>query len=341
MRPFRRQKGQADLRRLYVPFVLLCGLVLPMDLRGNNCRGGPLWPPVARTMRRSEKRAATEGRPYSYFYEISQKDARRVLQNMLGWSLPSDAVRIQSIRSSAEGAEVSAEIQTVFRLRLYEGHWQLRELRTAPDRWERLEVIAHAAGTELPAGECDAPSRFARSKSATELTTKRARCLVASLFGVALPSDDVRIKEVSPFGLSIGSESAALVVALVRADFRIVRDAKAWRVAGFKSGSRDWVNVAALAAAIDQVKRSAAADELSTIAKALGDFRRERGSFVVSDRESVLIDHLSSRYLTRVIRVDPWYRPYRYDGQPDHYSLRSLGPDGIPNTPDDIVVSGP
>lgn len=292
----------------YVILVLLCGLLMPIEARA----------------------------------DINQKNARKVLQTMFGWSLPSDAVRVESIRANgAEGAEVNAEIQTVFRLRLIEGHWQLREVRTAPDRWEQLEVIARAAGTELPAGECDAPSQFARNKSATELTNKRARCLVASLFGVALPSDDVRIKEITPFGLSIGSESAALVVAFVRGDFRLTRDAKGWRVAEFKSGNRDWVNVAGLAAAMDLAKRSTATDELSTIAKALGDFRRERGTFVVSDSESVLVDHLSPRYLLRVIRVDPWHRPYRYEGQPDRYSLRSLGPDGKPNTEDDIVISGP
>lgn len=274
--------------------------------------------------------------------DISKNTARKVLQNMFGWSLPSAAVRINSIRSkSAEGAEVSAEIQTVFRVRLHEGQWQLREIRTAPDRWERLEVIARAAQVELPPDECGAPSQFGRAKSPTELTTKRARCLVASLFGVTLPSDAVRIKEVSPFGLSMGSEAAALVVAFVEADFRLARDPRGWRVAEFKSGNRDWVNVAGLPAAIDQAKRSAAAEELSTIAKALADFRRERGYFVVADTESVLIDHLSPRYLTRVIRVDPWHRPYQYDGQQDRYSLRSLGPDGKPNTPDDVVVSGP
>jgi len=278
--------------------------------------------------------------PVSAHGDVSQKDARRALQNMLGWSLPSDSVRIDSIRSSGESVDVSADIQTVFRLRLNEGHWQLREIRTAPDRWEQLEVIARAANAELPSSACDTRPRFVRN-SVTELTTRRARCLVASLFGVALPSDDVRIKEISPFGLSIGSESAALVVAFVHADFRLARDGKVWHVTEFKSGNRDWVNVAGLAAAIDQVKRSAATDELSTIAKALGDFRRERGSFVVSDRESVLIDHLSPRYLARVIRVDPWHRPYQYEGQPDRYSLRSLGPDGKPNTPDDVVVSGP
>ena len=265
--------------------------------------------------------------------DLSQKQARKVIQTMGGWSLPSDSVRIRSV--SATG-EVNAEIEVVFRLRLFEGHWQLQEFRTAPDRWERLATIAHAAKVEAPVAECETSVQFA-----TKLTTKLARCMVAALFGVALPSDDVRIKEISPFGLSIGKESAALVTALVRADFRLAQDSNAWRVTAFKTGTRDWFNVSDLPLAIDRVKRSAANDELSVIAKALSDYRRDRGSFVVADKESVLIDHLSPKYLTRVIRVDPWHRPYQYDGQQDHYSLRSLGPDGNPNTPDDVVVSGP
>jgi hypothetical protein len=273
--------------------------------------------------------------------DLSQKQARKAIQTMGGWSLPGSAVRLQIRSANATSAEVSAEIEMVFRLRSFEGHWQLREIRTAPDHWESLEVIARAAKVELPAGECDVPSEFARSKEATELTTKRARCLIAALLSVPLPSDDVRIKEISPFGLSIGSESTALVTALVRVDFRLGRDAGTWRVTEFKSGTREWVSVANLPAAIDVVKRSAATDDLSTIAKALADYRHDRGYFVVSDKESVLIDHLSPRYLARVIRVDPWHRLYQYEGQQDRYSLRSLGPDGKPNTPDDVVVAGP
>lgn len=273
---------------------------------------------------------------------LSRNDARKLIQTMGGWSLPSNAVRVESVNSSSnETAEVSAELQTVFRLTLNEGRWQLSEIRTGPDRWERLDVIARAAKVELPQGECDAPSQFASSRSTSELTTKRARCLVANLLGIALPSDDVRIRNISPFGLSLGSESSALVTALVRVDFRFARSERGWRVAEFKSGNRGWVNITDVPASIDQLKRSAATDDLSTIAHALSEFRRDRGSFVVSDNESVLIDHLSPRYLTRVIRVDPWHRPYHYEGQQDRYSLRSLGPDGKPNTPDDIVVSGP
>lgn len=270
--------------------------------------------------------------------DLTQKEARKAIQTMGGWSLTGDAVRIRSINSNGEA---TAEIQAVFRLRLLAGRWELREIRTGPQHWERLEVIARGAQAELPAGGCDAPSQFARTKYANELTAKRARCLVANLLGVALPSDDVRIKEVSPFGLSLGPESSAIVVALVQVDFRLAPNGKGWTVAGFRSGNREWIDVSGLAAAMDQVKRTAASDELSTIAKALGDFRRDRGYFVVSDKESVLIDHLSPRYLIRVIRIDPWHRPYQYEGQQDRYSLRSVGPDGQHNTADDIVVSGP
>ena len=274
--------------------------------------------------------------------DLSRSNARKLVQTMGGWSLPGSAVRIESFRSNgAEAAEVSAEIQAVFRLRLYEGLWELREIRTGPDRWERLGGIARAAGVELPRAECNAPAQFTNIKSPSELTNRRARCLVAALLGIQLPSDDVRIREVSPFGLSLGAESSALVTALVRVDFRFARDAGGWRVAEFKSGNRDWVSVAGIPAALDQVKRAVAADELSTIAKALDDFRRDRGYFVVSTSESVLIDHLSPRYLDRVVRIDPWHRPYHYEGQQDRYSLRSAGPDGKANTADDIVVSGP
>lgn len=274
--------------------------------------------------------------------DLSRNNARKLIQTMGGWSLPGSAVRVQAFRANGtDAAEVRAEIQAVFRLRLREGRWELREIRTGPDRWERLDVIARAVGVELPRPECDAPAQFTNIKSPSELTNKRARCLVAELLGIQLPSDDVRIRDVSPFGLSLGAESSALVTALVQVDFRFARDARSWRVAEFKSGTRDWVSVAGIPAAMDQIKRTEAAEELSTIAKALGEFRRERGYFVVSEDQSVLIDHLSPRYLARVIRVDPWHRPYHYEGQQDRYSLRSLGPDGKANTADDIVVSGP
>lgn len=269
------------------------------------------------------------------YADLTAGQARKAIQTTAGMSLPRDAVRVQRI----EGSEATAELQFVFRATQHDGRWRLTEVRTGQDRWERLDFIVQAAKLEVTGDDCDAPSEFVRSADASELTTKRARCLVAALFGIKLPSDDVRIREVSPFGLSLGSSDAtALISSLVQLDFRFARDQHGWQVASIKSGSRDWLDVRGLSAAVDQLKRSTATEDLSQIAQALDSYRRERGFFVVSDKESVLIDHLSPRYLTRVVRVDPWHRPYQYDGQQTHYSLRSLGPDGKPNTGDDIVV---
>ena len=262
---------------------------------------------------------------------------------MFGASLPSSAVHVQTIRAGADGsAEASVELGAVFRARATDGRWRLSEVRTGQDTWERLDLIAQALQVKLPAGGCDELSQFGRrDASPTDLTVKRARCLVAELLGVTLPADQVRIKDISSLDLPFGSESSALIESSIQVDFRLAREARGWRVSEFKSGNRAWTNLDALPVALNEVKRASATSDLATIANALIDFRRKRGSFVVSDKESVLIDHLSPHYLTRVIRVDPWHRPYQYDGAQDRFSLRSLGPDGKPNTPDDIVVSGP
>ena len=249
-------------------------------------------------------------------------------------------MRVQQVRTtSAEAAEATAELQVVLRVTQHEGLWRLSEVRIGPDRWERLDYIAQAVKVELPSDQCDEPSQSARTGDKAALTTKRARCLVAALLGIALPSDQVRIREVSPFGFSFGSSDAsALITALVQLDFRFVRDRQGWQVASIKTGNRDWIDFRGVSASLDHLKRSTASNELSLIAQALDNYRRERGFYVVSDKESVLIDHLSPRYLTPVIRLDPWHRPYQYEGQQTQYSLRSLGPDGKRNTPDDIVV---
>jgi len=271
--------------------------------------------------------------------DLSSSQARKAIQSMAGIALPSSSVRVSRTSSSTEGGEATAELALVFRATQHDGHWRLSEVRTGQDRWERLDLLAKALNFELPGDECDAPAEFARTADALALTTKRARCLVAGLFGISVPSDAVRIREVSPFGFSLGSSDAsALISSLVQLDFRLARESRGWTVASVRSGDRDWIDVRGIAAAVDQSKRSMASDELSLIAQALDKYRSDRGFYVVSDKESVLVDHLSPTYLTRVIRVDPWHRPYQYEGQQTQYSLRSLGPDGKPNTGDDIVV---
>ena len=175
-----------------------------------------------------------------------------------------------------------------------------------------------------------------RTRAAGDLTAKEARRLIARMAGIELPADAVRVKEVSTSG------DSAIVVAQVETAFRMVKgDKNKWRITEIRTGDRRWEDVDMLVKALNVEKTARARAELESIATALESFRRERGFYLESKSEATLIDHLNPRYLARVIRVDPWHKPYEYEGERTTFVLRSDGPDGKPDTPDDVtVVSG-
>src|SRR5262249_48992576 len=161
------------------------------------------------------------------------------------------------------------------------------------------------------------------------------RKLIARMAGIKLPSDAGGGKS----GFSLGD--FAVVGAQVETAFCLVSENDKWRVAEICPGERKWEDVDSLVDGLNSEKTTRVRAELETIATALEAFRRERGSYVESKSEAKLIDFLSPRYLTRVIRVDAWHQPYEYEGTGNSYVLRSVGPDGKPNTPDDITRTGP
>ena len=172
------------------------------------------------------------------------------------------------------------------------------------------------------------------ANAASDLSAKEARKLIARVAGIELPSDAVRVKEVTSLG------SSAVVVAEIETAFRLVKgDDDKWRVAEIRTGDNKWEDVDMIVRAVNTEKVERTRAELETIATALESFRRERGFYVSADTEAALMDHLNPRYLGRVIRVDPWHKPYSYGGTRDHFTLRSAGMDGKENTQDDLIVS--
>lgn len=173
-----------------------------------------------------------------------------------------------------------------------------------------------------------------RTSAAGDLSVKEARRLIARMAGIQLPSDAVRIKDVSSLG------NSATVIAQVETAFRFDKsgDGK-WRVAEIRTGDRRWEDVELLVKALNAEKTSRAQAELESIATALDSFRRERGAYPEAKTEAALIDRLNPRYLARVIRLDPWHQPYEYEGTTSSFVLRSAGPDEKPNTPDDVSVT--
>jgi hypothetical protein len=172
------------------------------------------------------------------------------------------------------------------------------------------------------------------TRAAGDLTPKEARMLIARMAGIQLPSDAVRVKEISTSG------NSAVVTAQVETAFRLVKDDKGkWRIAEIRTGDRRWEDLDTLMRALNVEKTARARAELQSIATALESYRRERGSYLESKSAAALIDSLNPRYLARVIRVDPWHNPYEYEGERSSFVLRSDGPDGKPNTPDDVTLT--
>ena len=170
------------------------------------------------------------------------------------------------------------------------------------------------------------------TRAAGDLSPREARRLIARMAGIELPSDAVRIKEISSVG------NSATVVAQVETAFRFVKgDKDKWRVAEIRTGDRRWEDVDRLVRALNVEKTQRARAELESIATALESYRREHGFYVEAKNEAGLIDRLNPRYLNEIIRMDPWHKPYQYEGTRDSFILRSAGPDEKANTEDDIV----
>ena len=280
--------------------------------------------------------AATEARA-----ELSSSQARKAIARMPGFELTSGAVRIKTI-APGPPAEVTADIRSVFKFEQDEkGRWRIAEIRMAQDRWEAIEFIAAATSADPSTSECNASDPPFRGAAALDPSVKRARCLVGALTGIEVPSDAVRIQEVNPLPLPLASRASAVVVAWITVNARLVNEGKGWQVSELRTGNRDWVKLQPLLEALNEKKRAQARSDMESMAHALELYREARGFYVVSDSHAVLIDHLNPRYLAKIIRVDPWNHPYKYDGQRDRFTLHSLGSDGKDLTADDIQLSGP
>jgi len=271
---------------------------------------------------------------------LSNNEARKLITRVGGFELKSGAVRVRQISAvDASTMVATAEIAIAFRLEQNDQHeWRVSEVRSGQDHWEEISFIIQAVKGELNETSCDQPDLTNRKKAAADISVKRARCLLANLLGVQLPSDAVRIKSVSPLELPLVSHQSALVDARIEADFRITREQGSWRLNGVRTGGRGWADPESILSEVNEEKAARAQTEMQAIAKALEAFRAKRGFYVEAKSEAVLIDFLSPDYLSHVIRLDPWRRPYQYEGTRDHFTLKSAGPDGKDNTSDDIVL---
>ena len=307
---------------------------------------------------------------------LSESNARRAIAAAPGFELRTSAVRVLEVSGAGVSpVSVRAEVTVGFRFRRVKEtpaggperqRWQAVEFRTADRNWEEMDFLAAALGAEAVAQARATLESLAEEFAALQGAQKKADPAGAASASGA-PEDGgpasrqpeggeteggkpegappgvpapikrgaLTIKQFSALGSSAVAEMA------VEADFRLERGAGGrWRAAEVTVGGVSSGDLGTLIASVDGQKAARARAELETVRAALEEFRRERGFYVVSDSEVVLMDHLNPSYIGRVVRIDPWHRPYRYAGTRDGFRLSSDGADGLASTADDVTLSG-
>jgi hypothetical protein len=164
------------------------------------------------------------------------------------------------------------------------------------------------------------------------LTSSEARRLIATVGGINLPKENVHIRELRVSG------GRAIVEALVQNAFEFSNQEGRWEVSKVRVGDREWESVELVTTAVRKEKILRTTDDLREIAKAIEAFRGDRGFLPPARDFPALIDHLTPKYLPRVIREDYWFQSYLYTPMPDGYRIESLGPDGKPGSGDELVI---
>lgn len=290
---------------------------------------------------------------------LSKESARRALMHVGGLELKKSEVVVKEVSGVSAPVEVEAALKTAFHLRQRDdGSWQAVEVRVGDRQWEDVELLTRAwqierATSLIAQVESLAAQLAARAQErAAEQKRRKAEQKAADHDESKKQRKQKTKKEANkPEDLHAGpltvkNFSALLSSATIEAEldmtFRLERDAQGqWQATSARIGDGAWADINMLIAALNREKTARANAELEILARALNAFAAARGFYVVADTEAALVDQLNPTYLKTLIRIDPWHHPYEYNGTRNSYTLRSLGPDGKPNTADDVTKEKP
>jgi len=305
---------------------------------------------------------------------LSTKEARRAIAAAPRFGLSTGAVKVKNVGPAGTSpVVVEADVTLAFRFERVEDErvpqtggvfttkrWRAVEFRTGDRSWEEFELISSPAfaprieaarraleelvtefearqsrvGAGWAATARDVEEGAARAGEAAAKKNKEKKREEEKKAAEPLTRGPLTVKQLSLMG------SSAVAEVVVAAAFSLERDARGrWRVSEASAGGESSGDLEELWRAADALKAGRVRAELAAVAGALEAFRRERGFYVVARDSVVLFDHLSPRYAKRIIRLDPWHNPYRYEGTAGSYTLGSDGPDGKQGTADDLTVT--
>lgn len=161
---------------------------------------------------------------------------------------------------------------------------------------------------------------------------KQIREQVRTAGGANLEKGRIEILEVTEY------ESHAIAEIQITTSIKMKKAGDDWVLEEVRLGDRRWERVDRIIAVLNGRRADAARSDLQAISEGLDLYLQEHGSVPQLQDFRNLMDLLAPRYAPSVIRIDPWWNDYYYrpiDLQA--YELRSLGPDGVLNTEDDVI----
>lgn len=134
------------------------------------------------------------------------------------------------------------------------------------------------------------------------------------------------------------SGNQAVAEVKINTAVRMRQEGNNWLLEEVRLGDRRWESIDRILKAIEQSRYDQTVDEMDQVEAGIRKYIQERGEVPLVESFDKLIDTLNPRFLSAVIRIDPWWNPYSYRTKNAvGFELRSAGPDGKFGTADDLV----
>lgn len=176
--------------------------------------------------------------------------------------------------------------------------------------------------------------------------------LVASSCGGARLSHDEIRRQIADLGNStlvpssvsirrVVSQSSNRAVAETSVELAVQmeRDSETspWHITSIRLGDQNWVSVPELLAAMNESRQKVTAASLEKLAAGVAAYRQRNGSMPPAADIKALADVLHPLYMKDLVMDDAWGRQILVDASTLSLRFRSVGPDGVRGTQDDLL----
>ena len=168
-----------------------------------------------------------------------------------------------------------------------------------------------------------------------KLSQDKVKEKIQELGLVELKGKQVEIENISQ---TAGSQAVAEVNLKLALKFSKA-EGKDWQIDAVRLGDRNWVEIKAFLAALNEVRARETRENLQKLFDGLRKFREKTGKYPQSQNIVKLTDILFPAYMSEIIRYDGWNQELIFNSlNPDSFELLSVGADGVRGTADDIVL---